>query len=133
MSSGDLSVCESCKFWVPLTKALGQCRRHSPVLIEDRQAIPRYRADFPETSPGDWCGDFEVVVKELGDKTFWHPIETAPKDGKLILVRERCGRVQVAKWCCPDGRVFDWYVQLNRSGTDRYPTWDVVQWAEIPE
>lgn len=63
----------------------------------------------------------------------WQPIATAPKDGTLILIRERSGRIQVAKWSCPDGYHPGWYVQLTRSGDDGYPTWDVVQWAPIPK
>jgi|JI10StandDraft_1071094.scaffolds.fasta_scaffold31507_2 hypothetical protein len=66
-------------------------------------------------------------------ETSWQPIETAPKDGALILILERSGRVQVAKWSCPYGDRFDWYVQLTQSGDDGYPTWDVVQWAPIPQ
>ncbi len=65
--------------------------------------------------------------------TSWQPIETAPKDGTLILIRERSGRVQVAKWCCPDGYHSGWYVQLSQSGTADYPTWNVIQWAPIPK
>ena len=129
----SVEVCSNCRFWVQEVGACGLCKRHSPVLIEDRQAIPRYRTDFPETAPNDWCGDFDLGVEQVSDGTAWMTIFTAPKDGTLILIRERCGRVQVAKWSCPDGYHPGWYVQLTRSGDDGYPTWDVVQWAPIPQ
>lgn len=69
----------------------------------------------------------------MSDVTAWQPIETAPKDGTLILIREESGRVQVAKWSCPDGYHSDLYVQLTGSIGDGYPTWGVIQWAPIPE
>lgn len=63
----------------------------------------------------------------------WKPIKTAPKDGTLILIRERDGRVQVAKWMRdPWASSASWYVQLTRSGADTYPTMDVIEWHPIP-
>ncbi len=62
----------------------------------------------------------------------WQPIETAPKDGRLILIAERDGRVQIAKWARePWGTNSDWYVQLTSSGADTYPTVDVTHWAPL--
>jgi hypothetical protein len=62
----------------------------------------------------------------------WLPIESAPKDGTLILILEGSGRVQLAKWCCPCN-MYDWYVQLTHYVTDSYPTNNVVAWAPLPE
>lgn len=63
----------------------------------------------------------------------WQPIETAPKDGALVLIAERGGRVQVAKWMIePWGTKGDWYVQLTSGGADTYPTTDVTHWMPLP-
>lgn len=63
----------------------------------------------------------------------WQPIETAPKDGTLILIYEKGGRIQVAKWLL-DGPGYCWCVQLTQvlSG-DTYPTTDVTHWMPLPE
>lgn len=63
----------------------------------------------------------------------WQPIDTAPKDGTLIFIRELGGRVQVAKWCAPGFSDPDWYVQLTQLGRDSYPTTDVIEWMPIPK
>jgi hypothetical protein len=66
--------------------------------------------------------------------TEWQLIETAPKDGTLVVIRERGGRVQVAKWAdIPWSDEHDWYVQLTSYGGDRYPTTDVTHWMPIPK
>lgn len=62
----------------------------------------------------------------------WQPIETAPKDGTRILIREKGGRVQVARWADNWGAK-DWYVQLTTNGTDFYPTLEVTEWTPIPD
>ena len=89
----------------------------------------------PIANPGQFDERIVALARAIEGETLsaWQPIETAPKDGKLILIRERSGRVQVAKWSCPDGYHSGWYVQLSQSGTADYPTWDVIQWAQIPE
>jgi len=67
--------------------------------------------------------------------SFWKPIATAPKDGTLVFIKEKGGRVQVAKWCCANGYDLDWYVQLtNPNGlNDSFPTTEVVYWMDIPK
>ncbi len=65
--------------------------------------------------------------------TFWQPIETAPKDGTLIFIKEKRGRIQVAAWGTPGYEELDWYVQLTSLTFDHYPTTDVTEWAPIPD
>lgn len=63
----------------------------------------------------------------------WQPIATAPKDGTLVIICERSGRVQVAKWCdAAWGGSPNWWCQLTSGGTDYYPTTDVTHWLPIP-
>lgn len=63
----------------------------------------------------------------------WQPIETAPKDGTLVLICERGGRRQVAKWCEGDwGAPPCWWVQLTGRGPESYPTLDVTHWMPLP-
>lgn len=76
---------------------------------------------------------FELMGEPVLQEDPWRPIETAPRDGSLILIKESDGRVQVAKWCCPECH-FDWYVQLTGSLTpDGYPTRNVTYWLPIPD
>ena len=63
----------------------------------------------------------------------WQDIDSAPKDGTLIFIREARGRIQVAKWCsfgyCDPG----WFVQLTQVySDDRYPTMNVTHWMPLP-
>ena len=66
----------------------------------------------------------------------WQDISKAPKDGTLILIKERDGRVQVARWKRGNGGYgHDWYVQLSNNGYEghgTFPTIDVVKWMHIP-
>lgn len=79
-------------------------------------------------------GDASVRLRDQSPAvSAWKPIETAPKDGSLILIREAGRRVQVARWTCPYGERFDWYVQLTTLGNNSYPTFDVIEWAPIPK
>jgi hypothetical protein len=74
----------------------------------------------------------ELRPRPAPDDGRWMPIETAPKDGKLILIREKRGRIQVAKWCAPGYDSPDWYVQISQIGTDSYPASDVTHWIPLP-
>ena len=46
--------------------------------------FPRHSAAVPE------LGKALERIKELEAKTAWQPIETAPKDGELVLVWDEC-------------------------------------------
>jgi hypothetical protein len=62
----------------------------------------------------------------------WMPIDTAPKDGSDIFIKERGGRVQIARWVNPSMWEPDWYVQLTQLlGPDSYPTLNVTHWKPI--
>ncbi len=72
----------------------------------------------------------------------WQPIETAPKDGTMILIYEGerswmgapSGRIQVAKWLDGEwGSPASWCVQLTNAGNDRYPATGVSHWMPLPD
>ena len=56
----------------------------------------------------------------------WQPIETAPKDGREVLVavdKSYTGGVLVALWCAHDEAWKDWDLD----------TWEPTHWMPLPE
>lgn len=63
--------CGTCRFWVSdggedsNMELVGECRSSAPVRInldlpeEDRFLSNQYRAIWPETGEGDWCGEWQ--------------------------------------------------------------------------
>ena len=60
--------CENCRFWVQgsATSCVGECRRRSPLPIMHEQALPEshevaqnWWTVWPNTAPGEWCGEYE--------------------------------------------------------------------------
>ncbi len=72
--------------------------------------------------------------RELLAQQEWQPIETAPKDGTLIEIREKSGRVQIAQWGEPGYNEPNWWVQLTQGGfsMNEYPTTNVTHWRPLP-
>lgn len=59
--------CFTCRFFRPLQKTSGQCRRHAPRPAMEAQAGNRdgfleNAAVFPVVFPDDWCGEFELLA-----------------------------------------------------------------------
>jgi len=57
--------CFTCRFFLPLQKGGGSCRRHAPRpslegQVVDRGGLMENAAVFPVVSPEDWCGEFEL-------------------------------------------------------------------------
>lgn len=103
---------------MPLVEAVGACSYDS----------------LPNSVYQAWKqpSEYQRTCAECGAKnsesSAWQPIETAPKDGTLILIRDKIGRVQVGKSSCAD-----WCVRLAYWDGNSDPTTNVVQWARIPE
>lgn len=84
-------------------------------LLEHRRAI----ADFIAASPRlireliDRVKEAEADLAQLRAERAWQPIETAPKDGSVVLVFD-------ASWCGgpPRMTVTRWYWERSRSGDD---------------
>lgn len=74
---------------------------------------------------------YDVATAKTSMK--WLPIETAPRDGTKVFIREKSGRAQVAAWRASWGAEPDWYVQLTGGYSDDYPTTDVRYWMPIPD
>ena len=53
--------CETCKFWAYDDGVdIGSCRRHAPIKAgRYKKNDFKYRAIWPWTESGDWCGDWE--------------------------------------------------------------------------
>ncbi len=80
------------------------------------------------------CRQFSARFRELLAQQEWQPIETAPKDGTLIEIREKSGRVQIAQWGEPGYNEPNWWVQLTQGGfsMNEYPTINVTHWRPLP-
>ena len=64
MEIDELTNCENCRFWSPVSGSLfeqklanGECRRKSPVLVVSRGRVRLW----PLTKADDWCGDFRRI------------------------------------------------------------------------
>ncbi len=83
---------------------------------------------------GAKCKHLAARFRELLAEQEWQPIETAPKDGTLIEIREKSGRVQIAQWGAPGYNEPNWWVQLTQGGfsMNEYPTTNVTHWRLLP-
>ncbi len=94
--------------------------------------------EFSVTDYGEYDAERAVHLaarfRELLAQQEWQPIETAPKDGTLIEIREKSGRVQIAQWGEPGYNEPNWWVQLTQGGfsMNEYPTTNVTHWRPLP-
>lgn len=54
----DSAGCKDCKFWVPLDKKEGECRRYPPAVMWS-EATENYHLAFSQSQAGEWCGEFK--------------------------------------------------------------------------
>ena len=73
---------------------------------------------------------FEAALNGSVAERGWQKMDSAPKDGTLILLKEH-HRVFVGKWAAdPDGSPnSDWFLVLNASSL--YPTSQVIGWMYL--
>jgi len=68
-----MNTCKDCRFYDAVGRGAGLCRKTSPLIdFHDNDVDTRLEAVWPETYPGDWCGEFQSA------KT------AEPKKAKLI-------------------------------------------------
>lgn len=67
------------------------------------------------------------------ERTLWQPIETAPRDGREVILRRgsRVGAAQWVRWSDEDGKYEGWTVGLDGDlwGDDKAPT----HWMPLPD
>lgn len=76
----------------------------------------------------DQCADAGSLPALAG----WQPIETAPKDGTVILACDEWGGMFVVKWtaCGPKGQ---WdLTEVGSYATDAWPSSDPTHWMPLP-
>lgn len=63
-----MDFCVTCRYYVPTDNSIGECRRHSPVLVNTSTSHNwSVRAMYPPTSAAGGCGDHEARTKEEED------------------------------------------------------------------
>jgi len=67
-------------------------------------------------------------IKELEAQLTWQPIETAPKDGTVILTLRKNGRIAPAVWY--DNPFGDKNTVIDNSSGK---WWTVTHWMPLPE
>lgn len=68
-------------------------------------------------------------IKELESEREWRTIDSAPKDGTLVLVRNSLGTVHVARW---GKRYLGTGGQLSWFTDDKYVGGVVTHWQPLP-
>jgi hypothetical protein len=104
----------------------------SSVLIDDLRAFARDPKGYPDSAAAHLCSSAADVLSKLYStlpQTSWQPIETAPKDGTLVLI---CGfgsegyYVADAKW---DG---EWLLFHPDNDDHTEPSYNVSYWMPLP-
>lgn len=93
MTNHSATNCGTCRF-SDVRPRLGHpsanvmlCRRHAP----STEPVA-----WPCVWPDDWCGEAEPAPTPQ-----WQPMETAPRDGRWVLLRTPLGSLEVARFLGP--------------------------------
>ena len=73
-------------------------------------------------------------MTEKNIRLYWRPIETAPKDGRAILLMVEGRRVKIGRWCKYDESLECWRESFDGGLTEVSDViFNPTMWAPIPK